>query len=242
MNQSSLLYRGMAIIAISVLFVSAGMIYEGMQYTDPNFAAKWYPYEISLALITVLLWYFLLKKDIPLNFSINFNRTFFITLPIFLLTTGAFIWTLYTSETLDGTKMAMFLATAISVGIAEEMIFRVAGYRVLVASGSSVKKAIFISALLFSLFHLTNLLSGMGMGLGMIFQLINTFMIGVVFAYIYYKTESILYLMLLHFMWDFSTFNLSAFLKPEQNPTIILLLMGLTYFIWAITNILKIKK
>ena len=240
MNQSSLLFRGMAIIAISVLFISAGMIYEGMQYSDPNFAAKWYPYEISLAIATVLLWYVLLKKDIPLNFSINFNRTFFITLPIFLLAMAAFIWTLYASETLDGTKMAMFLATAISVGIAEEMIFRVAGYRVLVASGSSVKKAILISALLFSLFHLTNLISGIGMSI--IIQLINTFMLGVVFAYIYYKTESILYLMLLHFMWDFSTFNATAFLKPEQSPVLLLMLVGFIYFIWAIRNVLKLKK
>ena len=240
MNQSSLLFRGMAIIAISVLFISTGMIYEGMQYTDPNFAAKWYPYEISLALIVVLLWYVLLKKDIPLNFGINFNRTFFITLPIFLLAMAAFIWTLYASETLDGTKMAMFLATAISVGIAEEMLFRVAGYRVLVASGSSVKKAILISALLFSLFHLTNLISGIGMSI--IIQLINTFMLGVVFAYIYYKTESILYLMLLHFMWDFSTFNATAFLKTEQSPVLLLMLVGFIYFIWAIRNVLKLKK
>ena len=240
MNQSSLLFRGMAIIAISVLLVSTGMIYAGMQYTDPNFAAKWYPYEISLALVTVLLWYVLLKKEIPLNFSINFNRTFFITLPILLLTTGIFIWTLYASETLDGTKMAMYLATGISVGIAEEMIFRVAGYRVLVASGSSVRKAIFISAVLFSLFHLTNLFSGMGTTI--IVQLINAFMLGVVFAYIYYKTESILYLMLLHFMWDFSSFNASAFLKSEQNPTIILFPLAIIYFVWSVINVFKINK
>ena len=240
MNQSSLLLRGMAIIAISVLLVSAGMIYTGMLYTDPNFAAKWYPYEMSLALVAVLLWYILLRKDIPLNFGINFNRTFFITLPILLLTIGIFIWTLYASETLDGTKMAMYLATGISVGIAEEMIFRVAGYRVLVASGNSVKKAILISAVLFSLFHLTNLFSGVGVLI--VVQLINTFMIGVVFAYIYYKTESILYVMLLHFIWDFSAFNASAFLEPEQNPTIILFLMSIIYFVWAITNVLKLKK
>ena len=94
MNKLSLLFRGMAIIAISVLLVSVGMIYEGLQYTDPSFAAKWYPYEISLAIIVVLLWYVLLRKEIPLNFSINFNRTFFITLPIFLLTSSIFIWTL----------------------------------------------------------------------------------------------------------------------------------------------------
>ncbi len=240
MNQSSLLLKGMIIIAVSALFVVAGFLYMGMEYTDPNFAAKWYPYEIFLAVMSVALWYVLLKKDIPLNFGIAFNRTFFITLPIFLLATSSFIWTLYASETLDGTKMAMFLATAISVGIAEEMIFRVAGYRVLVASGSSVKKAILISALLFSLFHLTNLISGIGISI--IIQLINTFMLGVVFAYIYYKTESILYLMLLHFMWDFSTFNATAFLKPEQSPVLLLMLVGFIYFIWAIRNVLKLKK
>ena len=136
--------------------------------------------------------------------------------------------------------MAMFLATAIAVGIAEEMIFRVAGYRVLVASGSSVKKAIFISALLFSLFHLTNLF--LGIGTGIIIQLINAFIMGVVFAYIYYKTESILYVMLLHFMWDFSSFNAPAFLQSEQNPTIILFPLAIIYFVWSVINVFKIKK
>ena len=241
MSQSSLLIKGMVIIAISVLFVSAGMIYAGLDYLDPNFAAKWYPYEIALAVLMVLLWYVLLRKDIPLNFSLNFNKTFFITLPIFLVPFSLLVWVLLTSETLDSTKLWMFFATAVSVGIAEELIFRVAGYRVLLATGSSTKRAILISALLFSLFHLTNLFSGMPLAF-MGVQLVNTFMMGVIFAYIYYKTESFLYMVLLHFMWDFSTFTSSAFKNPESNLQLVMLILPIGYFIWAIINVVKLKK
>ena len=240
MNQSSLLLRGMIIIAISVLFVVTAFLYAGMYYLDPNFAAKWYPYEIFLAVMVVTLWYMLLRKDIPLNFGIKFNREFFITLPIFLIPFTVLIYVLLTSDKLDTTTLAMFFATAVSVGIAEEMLFRVAGYRVLVASGSSIKRAILLSALLFSLFHLTNLAADMGPAV--VTQLVNAFMMGVVFAYIYYKTESILYVILLHFMWDLSSFAFNAFGNLESGLGILPLVLATGYFIWALTNTLKLKK
>ena len=237
MKQSSLLLRGMSIILFTVLFVSAAMLYSNVEYTDPSFAAKWFPYEMFLAVAVVLLWYFLLKKDIPLNLSLNFNKTFFVTLPLFLIPLSILIWVLLTSQTLDSTKMTMFFATAFFVGIAEEIAFRVAGYRVLVATGSSVKKAILISALFFSLFHLVNIIGGVG--IEAIAQLINTFMIGVILAYIYYKTESILYVMLLHFMWDLSNFAANAF---SGTVGTILIPVALIYFIWAIINVVKLKE
>ena len=240
MNQSSLLLRGMIIIAISVLFVLGGMLHLGLEYSDPSFPAKWYPYEVFLAVMVVTLWYLFLKKDIPLNFRIKFNRAFFITLPIFLVPFSLLFYVLLTSETLDSEQITMYFATAVTVGIAEEMIFRVAGYRVLVASGSSAKRAILLSALLFSLFHLTNIAAGQGIEI--IGQLINTFMLGVVFAYIYYRTESILYIMILHFMWDFALFMTTGFGGTKNVLVLFVLFTGIIYFIWAITNVLKLKK
>ena len=240
MSQTSLLLKGMTIIATSVLFVLGGMLHLGLEYSDPSFPAKWYPYEVFLAVVVVTLWYLFLKKDIPLNFRIKFNRAFFITLPIFLVPFALLVHVLLTSETLDSEQIAMFFTTAVAVGIAEEMIFRVAGYRVLLASGSSTKKAILLSALLFSLFHLTNIAAGQGMEI--IGQLINTFMLGVVFAYIYYRTESILYIMILHFMWDFALFINASFGGSENVLGLFVLLTGIVYFIWAIRNVLKLKK
>ena len=240
MNQSTLLLKGMIIIVISTLFVVAGMLHLGMEYSDPNFVAQWYPYEVFLAVMVVSLWYLLLKKDIPLNLRISFNKDLLITLPIFLVPFFLLLYVLFTSETLENEKIAMFFTTAVAVGIAEEMIFRVAGYRVLLASGSSVKKAILLSALLFSLFHLSNIAAGQGIEI--LGQLINTFMLGVVFAYIYYKIESILYIMILHFMWDFSLFMNAGFGGEKNVLGLFVLLAGIVYFIWAITNVLKLKK
>lgn len=240
MTHSSVLFRGMVMIAISVLLVIASMLHLNVEYTDPLFAANYFPYEAFLAVVTVILWYVLLRKDIPLSFKINFNKTFFITLPIFLISLSIFVWTLVSSKSLDYQTMALFFGTAVSVGIAEELIFRVAGYRALMASGSSAKRAILLSAVLFSLFHLTNLLSGVGVT--MIIQLLNTFMLGVVFAYIYYKTRSILYVMLLHFMWDFSSFVGRAFGDAESLLGILPFALTVGYFIWALTHTLKLEK
>ena len=240
MNKSPLLFKGMISIAIFTLFAVLGMLHLGVKYIDPSFAALWYPYEIFLAVTAVALWYTLLRKEIALNFSINFNKDFFISLPIVLIPLLLLVYVLFTSQTLENEKLAMFFATAVSVGIAEELMFRVAGYRVLLATGSSVKKAILLSALLFSLFHLSNIAAGQGVEI--MGQLVITFMMGVVLAYIYYRTESILYVVFIHFMWDLSLFINAYFGDEESLLNILPTAIVVGYFIWAITNVLKLKK
>ncbi|RLA72952.1 MAG: hypothetical protein DRG78_23140 [Epsilonproteobacteria bacterium] len=240
MNKSNLLLKGMISIAIFTLFAVLGMLHLGVEYSDTNFAALWYPYEIFLALTAIVLWYVLLRKDIPLNFSIDFNKDFFITLPIVLIPLLLLVYVLFTSETLENEKLAMFFATAVAVGIAEELMFRVAGYRVLLATGSSVKKAILLSALLFSLFHLSNIAAGQGIAI--MGQLAITFMMGVVLAYIYYRTESILYVIIIHFMWDLSLFIVTAFTNADSLLNAVSIPIVIGYFTWAIINVLKLKK
>jgi membrane protease YdiL (CAAX protease family) len=226
-------------IAIFALFAVAGMLHLGVKFSDASFPALWYPYEIILAVTAVALWYVLLRKEIALNFSINFNKAFFITLPMVLIPLLLLVYVLFTSETLENEKLAMFFATAVAVGIAEELIFRVAGYRVLLASGSSVKKAILLSALLFSLFHLTNIAAGQGVDI--MGQLVITFMMGVILAYIYYRTESILYVMIIHFMWDLSLFIIAGFGDAGSPLNAVSIPIVIGYFIWAIINVLKLK-
>ena len=159
------------------------------------------------------------------------------TLPIVFITLTIIITTLVTSDTLDYTLFAYFFATALFVGISEEMIFRVVGFGSLLASGISPKKAIFLSALLFSLFHLTNLLSGLGITI--IIQLINTFMFGVVLAFVYWETKNILYVMLIHFLWDFSSFTSMAF-ATLPFVGVILLGVSIVYFIWTLNRLSKL--
>jgi len=240
MNKSPLLFKGMISIGIFTLFAVLGMLHLGVKYSDPSFPALWYPYEIFLAVTAVALWYALLRKEIALNFSMNFNKDFFITLPIILMAILLLVYVIFTSQTLDNEKVAMFFATAVAVGIAEELIFRVAGYRVLLATGSSVKKAILLSALLFSLFHLSNIAAGQGVEI--MGQLGITFMMGVILAYTYYRTESILYVMFIHFIWDLSLFINGDFGDAESLLNIVPSAIVVGYFIWAMRNVLKLKK
>jgi len=241
MNQLSIMTKIMMILAVSVLIVIGSMLNLDMACTDPNFGAKYYPYEIFLAFVVVTLWYILLRKDVPLTYGLKFNKEFFITLPVFLIPFALLVFALFTSKNLDTVILTQFFITAVAVGIAEEMIFRVVAFRGMVASGSSAKKAILVSALLFSMFHLTNLLSGTEL-VQTASQLINTFMMGVLFAYIYYKTESILYVILLHFMWDLSAFSVSAFGEAGNVFGVAPFIISIIYFIWAIIHVIKLKK
>ena len=240
MNQLTIMTKAIIVLVVSVLIVSAAMLHLGLLYTDPNFAAKYYPYEIFLAFVVVTLWYVLLKKELPLDFRIKLSKDFFITLPLFLIPFSLLIFVLFASKNLDTVQLTRYFVTAVAVGIAEEMIFRAVIFRGLATSGSSVKKAILISALLFSSFHLLNLLAGMKLTL-MPIQLMNTFMLGTVFAYIYYRTESILYIILLHFMWDFSSFTVSAFSDQEDHFALYVFALSVAYFIWALIHVLKLK-
>lgn len=241
MNQLSIMTKAMIILAVSLLIVVGAMLNLDMQYTDPNFPAKYYPYEVFLAFVVVTLWYILLRREVPLHFTPKFNKDFFITLPLFLIPFALLVFVLFTSKSLDAVTLTQFFITAVAVGIAEEMIFRVVVFRGMVASGSSVKKAILVSALFFSLFHLVNLLSGMELAQTGA-QLVNTFILGVIFAYIYYKTESVLYIILLHFMWDFSAFSVSAFGEAGNVFGAAPFILSITYFIWAIIHVIKLKK
>ncbi len=229
----------MFIIIVSTMIVAVVLSYSGLDYMDPLFSVYYFPYEAFLALVVIVLYLLLLRKAIPLNFKIKFNQTFWITLPIIIIPFSLMTLSLMDAKSIDSQMIWMMLGTAVSVGIAEELIFRVAGYRVLLASGSSVKSAILLSAVAFSMFHLLNLLSGAST-VTMMIQLVNTFMMGVVLAYIYYQTKSILYPIFIHTVWDFSSFVKNAFGEATPFDTAPFLLV-LIYFVWALIHTLKLK-
>lgn len=239
MNYLSTAGKGMFIVIVSTMIVALLSAYSGLDYMDPLFAAHYFPYEAFLAVVVVILYLILLRKAIPLNFKIEFNKTFFITLPLIIIPLAIMMLSLTDAKSIDEQMIWMILGTAISVGIAEELIFRVAGYRVLLASGRSARNAILLSAVLFSLFHLTNLLSGVPIST-MPIQLVNTFMLGVVLAYIYFQTKSILYPMIIHTIWDFSAFIGNAF-GTASLLSATPFLLTLIYFVWALIHTLKLK-
>ncbi len=212
-----------------------------MNYTDIMFIVEYLPYEIIMCIVSIGLWYVFLRKSVPIYFSKDINKTVLVTLPLLLIPVSivAFV-ILIDGKEIDYNILGIVFLTSIFVGISEEIYFRVIAFGSLISLKVSPKNSILLSALIFSLFHLTNLFSEVTQT-AMIIQLINTFMMGVVLAYIYYKTKNIIYLILIHFMWDFSIFTNTTYGGMKLiGLSMFVLVIG--YFIWAIRNTFKLSK
>ena len=231
------------LLIVSTVFIIAtiGQISLGMNYTDIMFISAYLPFEIIMTITAISLWYLFLRKSVPIYFSKDTNRTFFITLPLLLVPISIVTFVILgDAKEINYSILGTVLLTSLFVGISEEIYFRVIAFGSLLSLHNTPRKSILLSALIFSLFHLTNLFSEVTY-FHMIIQLINTFMMGVVFAYIYYKTKNIIYIIVIHFMWDFSIFtNMTYGSIKEIGAGMPILVIG--YFIWAIKNTLKLSE
>ncbi len=104
--------------------------------------------------------------------------------------------------------------TAIAPAIFEEVIFREIFIYNLKKKGNSDMQCLFISAILFSAVHLTNL-AGMAVA-AVALQVVYSFVIGLVFAAIYLKNESLLQIICVHFLIDFTT---RIFVEPTTHAS-----------------------
>lgn len=105
------------------------------------------------------------------------------------------------------------LIIVVTTSIFEEMIFRKLLYDKLIVFGGKV--FIFVSSLLFALFHVNH------------HQLLYTFGVGVIFAGVMYYTQKVSYCILLHM-----AFNLSGTiaLHMQEMPEEVLMVYGVVYF------------
>ncbi len=207
------------ILFFSIFLMSIfGVNAVGVNYLDIAFVPAFFPYELAMALFTILFWFFISKKDSPLrmnskSFTSEKNLSHFLLptiIAIPLLLTITFTYT--TTKNFDWVIFLKLVGVSIAVGFNEEFVFRLVGLNAVLRHTSPVK-AMLISSLIFGLFHLTNLFSGMGSIV--IFQVINASLLGFVFAYIYLKTGSIFYTVILHGLWDFSSFSSAQFVNKE---------------------------
>ncbi|OIN65932.1 hypothetical protein BLD48_13430 [Exiguobacterium sp. KRL4] len=99
--------------------------------------------------------------------------------------------------------VAIIFVTTLFVGFNEEVLFRGIILRHLHPEQHPYR-AIIISAALFSLFHLLNLIAFIPVS-AMIFQLGNTFLFGLFFALIALKLNNLWPLIFFHALWDFSS-------------------------------------
>lgn len=87
------------------------------------------------------------------------------------------------------------------VGMTEELIFRgITADLILRRNPDKVKASVFMSGLIFSLYHAVNFLSADARGV--LFQMLGTFLLGMLLTAIYYRTGSIWLVIVLHALND----------------------------------------
>ena len=130
---------------------------------------------------------------------------------------------------------------ALAPGIWEEVAFRGVVFALLLKKYSQ-KKTIIINGVMFGLFHLLNLTSLfflrgyeteliLGFVYSILFQVIYTIAIGILLAYLYSKTKSLISVIIIHYLIDaFITFLTLVIYFPEttMTDTVIRLLMMTT--------------
>ena len=112
-------------------------------------------------------------------------------------------------------QLLTLLGVMVLLGFVEEGIFRGVLFY-----GLSTKLApfftVFISALIFGLFHFVNLFTGAEFATT-VFQAIHAFAMGFLYASLRLKIGAIWPLMIMHGLWDFSLFVLSSTVNHTQD-------------------------
>ena len=101
--------------------------------------------------------------------------------------------------------LGLFLLKCLLIGIGEEVLFRGIVFCTLLQSFQKKKGAllwpVFLSSLIFALFHLINLFDGMGI-LSVLQQIGYSFLIGAMLAAVLFKTDNLWVCVFLHVLFD----------------------------------------
>lgn len=121
------------------------------------------------------------------------------------------------------------------VGVAEEVFFRGIIFNIL--RKYSIKKAALISAVIFGVFHLANLLGGQNT-LYTLTQICYAFLFGLACSLIYYFTNSLVPIILWHFIHDFISISTGDVIDTKAIIILIIeVLILLIYNIYMLKNI-----
>lgn len=197
-------------------------------------------YSLSLSIVLVL-WFTLLKKQITIEFNALKFEQLKIAIPIIILTTITLILLFSMGLPLDLSSLLWMLIMAIVIAVYEELAFRAIMLKALLIGNLKPVVALYLSALIFSFFHIIAIGTLEGLAL---FLLLNTFMMGFFLAYIYIQTRNILLAIGIHFLWDFTTFINQALPigKLSSVLTIVIFAMTLLYFTWSIKRVKLLNK
>ena len=181
---------------------------NGVEYGEPNMVDTLWYFEIILSLFAIVITVrYFSWKEVGFD-KINKKQILWIV-PLFLLLIliwgGIFNFLLNNEASTEQIKLFSLVGfTTLLVGFSEELMYRGILFSAFLNNKKSGKiKAVFISALGFSLLHAINFLAGLPLG-ALIDQLIFTFIFGVLFALLKLRIKNIIPFIIYHWLWDFA--------------------------------------
>ena len=222
--KSKVLWYGLAIMVISNIFVLLSSHFLNIR----SFIAMFF-----VALLGFIAWRFLLKNNVPIGFKTTNNKLVLKTLPLLIVPLFAIIYLLSTTDDISYSLITLMFLTSLATGVYEEFIFRGITFGALIHADVKPEKAVLISAAIFALFHLFD--AGAYTNLQIVFKIINTFIMGVVFAYVYSASNSIFYVIAIHTIWDLESFMDKQYVSDTIGFTfpIILFAISFLYCTWS---------
>ena len=188
---------------------------------------------ISIALLAVLL-AFIFKQNLVAKYGLIKGcfpkKTYLFFIPL-IVTVSVNFW--------GGVKLqysilesAFFVASMLSVGFLEEVIFR--GFLFKALSKDNLTVAVIVSSVTFGLGHIVNLLSGANF-LSTLLQIVYATAAGFLFTIIFYKSGSLLPCIITHSVMNAtSVFACNVGVTMEVITAVVLIVVSVFYAIWII--------
>ena len=201
------------IVSAIVTFVIMGIVMAvsafgfGIRYGEPELLRIAIFGEVLTAIF--LVWYIRRHATFAsVGFSKLQTRGLVWYIPLLLIVlfqVGLIVNALFTTSISSSALqlIGIVFLTTLFVGFNEEVLFRGIILRYL-RPNEHPYRAVFISSLLFSSFHLLNLIALIP-PTAMLFQLANTFVFGVFFAILALKLNNLWPLIIFHALWDFAS-------------------------------------
>jgi len=228
---SKLLLTGLGIIFINTLLIMIFIIKIQM------------PYALSIfvfTLVSLFLYFILLRKNVAINIKSIDTKILKSTLALFIIPLGASSLILMKTPSIDYAVVGYLLMTSLLISVYEEILFRAIGLGSFLSADISPVKAIILSSIIFSICHLIFVAT---FSLSSIFLFLNTFAMGFILGYIYYRTKNIAFVIGIHFIWDFTTFMNQRLADVETSTVVSIILLAVTilYLSWSTKGLKKDK-
>lgn len=195
-------------------------------------------YLLISTTVTLMLWFFLLKKELKLPI-IKLNREVLKRTSLFSMVPFSIIIIILALFPFGAPSNILYLLViSLLIAIHEEVLFRGILQGVLIGSGFTSQRSILIASLLFAAAHI--IFKG-AFDIGGIYIFINSFIMGYLFGYVYLISRNILYVISLHFIWDYAIFLNQRVQNDDFALMITLALFTLSgfYFLWSYRNLKK---